>query len=826
MIKAPTYEELIKKKRKLFITIYTIIFLFSFYVIVAVNSLYREESKEKQKRLYLLAAQLKAQTGSIFDNYVSYFKILSELQAIKEKKTDELNELFNRLNKRFSEFENVAAVDEKGLFFASGQSYDLNNPPNISKLVFFQKTKRKDNKFVIMEPHIGPISHQEVTGVVVRLEDENHRYRGLLGASIKLSYLKNNWVKFADKNSIKLFCYRGKKNIYFSKGIDEAALDAFFSGSKNNRIVKIGKKEYFYSSVFIPELFSNIVLFSEDEINYLKGFISDTLNLIVMVLFIGAIGILLFFHLKEDNWLKLLMRKEMLLNATQKLTKVGGWEWDMEKQTIFWTDEVYRIHDFQPSEFTPGLTKHIERSVECYDPEDRPVIMEAFRNCAEKGLSYDLEFPFTTAMDRRIWIRTSAEPVLEGDRVVRVVGNIMDITERKKTEDTLRQSEGKLRIRNKINRIFLTHPDDEMYGEVLKLILKATQSPFGTFGYISEDGDRIVPSMTRDIWDECKITDKQIIFPRASWGDVLWARCLKEKKSFSSNGPFKVPDGHIPITRAMTVPIIHQGEAIGNLVVGNKQTDYIQEDKELLESIADNIAPILFSRLKNERYEKKRQLDEEAIKASLKEKEILLGEIHHRVKNNMQVIISLLRLQKMRIQDKKYANMFKESEDRIRSMSLIHEQLYRTKDFANIDFEKYVKGLVNGLIVSHGVDITKVKLNLEIEDVIFDLENAIPCGLIINELFSNSLKHAFPQHEKGNISIVLRSFNKDELGLTVSDDGVGIPEDLDIKQTDSMGLHLVRVLAEHQLKGEIEIHRTQGTACQIRFKKQVYKKRM
>ncbi len=136
---------------------------------------------------------------------------------------------------------------------------------------------------------------------------------------------------------------------------------------------------------------------------------------------------------------KTLQRSEALLNATQQLTKVGGWEWDVEKQTMFWTDEVYRIHDFQPSEFTPGSTKHIERGIECYDPEDRPVILEAFKNCAEKGQAYDLEFLFTTATGRRIWIRTVADPVLKGDRVVRVVGNIMDITERKQTLEVFKE---------------------------------------------------------------------------------------------------------------------------------------------------------------------------------------------------------------------------------------------------------------------------------------------------------------------------------------------------------------------------------------------------
>ncbi|MEE8432421.1 MAG: ATP-binding protein, partial [Candidatus Desulfatibia sp.] len=148
------------------------------------------------------------------------------------------------------------------------------------------------------------------------------------------------------------------------------------------------------------------------------------------------------------------------------------------------------------------------------------------------------------------------------------------------------------------------------------------------------------------------------------------------------------------------------------------------------------------------------------------------------------------------------------------------------KDFANIDFGEYIKSLVNGLFTSHGVDTNKVKLNIEIKDVLFDLENAIPCGLIINELVSNSLKHAFHQQEEGNISIVLQSINEDELELTVSDDGVGIPEELDIRGTESMGLHLVKVLAGHQLDGTIDLDRTGGTQFNIKFKRAAYKPRI
>ncbi len=224
--------------------------------------------------------------------------------------------------------------------------------------------------------------------------------------------------------------------------------------------------------------------------------------------------------------------------------------------------------------------------------------------------------------------------------------------------------------------------------------------------------------------------------------------------------------------------------------------------------------------------EKSLKESEKLIKSSLKEKEVLLSEIHHRVKNNMQVIISLLRLQSDKVEDKKYADMFMEGEGRIRSMALIHEQLYQSKDFANIDFSEYAKSLASGLFASHGVDTNKIKLNIKIRDVALDLENAIPCGLIINELVSNSLKHAFPDERKGKIEISLLVTNENKFELTVSDDGAGIPQDLDIRNVESMGLHLVRLLAEKQLDGKMEIDRKEGTRFHFKFKRTAYKPRI
>ncbi|MCP4023824.1 MAG: PAS domain S-box protein, partial [Desulfobacteraceae bacterium] len=213
-----------------------------------------------------------------------------------------------------------------------------------------------------------------------------------------------------------------------------------------------------------------------------------------------------------------------------------------------------------------------------------------------------------------------------------------------------------------------------------------------------------------------------------------------------------------------------------------------------------------------------RKKAEEKIKASLKEKEVLLREIHHRTKNNMQVLSSLLNLQADQVNDQKYADLLKDSQERIKSMALIHEKLYQSKDFTRIDFSTYVETLVRGLTESFAADPGKIAVKTEVEDIVIGIDNGIPCGLIINELVSNSLKYAFPQDRSGEIMVTLCSINENEVELTVSDDGIGIPEDLDFRNTESLGLHLVKILAQRQLGGKIKLDKTKGTKFHIRFK--------
>ena len=201
---------------------------------------------------------------------------------------------------------------------------------------------------------------------------------------------------------------------------------------------------------------------------------------------------------------------------------------------------------------------------------------------------------------------------------------------------------------------------------------------------------------------------------------------------------------------------------------------------------------------------------------SLKEKEALLREIHHRVKNNMQIISSMLRLQSRYVKDKKDIEIFKDCINRIRSMANIHEKLYKTEDFAYIDFKLYIKEIAGDLFRSYIVNRNLISLNINVEDIFLGIDTAIPCGLIINELISNSLKHAFPVGKNGEIKTILRYSNGNKLELIVSDNGIGFPKDIDINETDTMGLGLVGTLTK-QLRGKLEIDRSMGTTFRIEF---------
>jgi PAS domain S-box-containing protein len=215
-----------------------------------------------------------------------------------------------------------------------------------------------------------------------------------------------------------------------------------------------------------------------------------------------------------------------------------------------------------------------------------------------------------------------------------------------------------------------------------------------------------------------------------------------------------------------------------------------------------------------ERKEYESQLEE-----SIKEKEVLLKEVHHRVKNNMQVISSILNLQSSYIADETALGILRESQDRIKSMSFVHESLYQSKTMSEVNFSEYIENIARNLFHSYGRPEGGIKLDFNLEEVYLNLDTSIPCGLIVNEIVSNSLKYAFQGRPEGRIVIEFSKQSEEKLKLIIRDDGIGLPENLDVESAESLGLQLVTTLIT-QIGGELEIVVSKGTSFNILFKEQ------
>jgi hypothetical protein len=211
-----------------------------------------------------------------------------------------------------------------------------------------------------------------------------------------------------------------------------------------------------------------------------------------------------------------------------------------------------------------------------------------------------------------------------------------------------------------------------------------------------------------------------------------------------------------------------------------------------------------------------RKQAEEKIRASLEEKVVLLKEIHHRVKNNLQVISSLLYLQAERAKDDPVREILQDSQSRVKSMALIHEKLYQAKDLAHVDLAEYVQNLLSYLLRSYSAQAGSIQLDAHIDNIFLDIDLAMPCGLIINELVSNALKHAFPNGRAGRIEVGLHKMDDDHVQLWVRDNGIGFPTILNDRQSSSLGLQLVSALVQ-QLDGTFERQCQRGTEFCIRF---------
>lgn len=277
----------------------------------------------------------------------------------------------------------------------------------------------------------------------------------------------------------------------------------------------------------------------------------------------------------------------------------------------------------------------------------------------------------------------------------------------------------------------------------------------------------------------------------------------------------------------LSVPIKSQHGVIGVLdVQSNLKYAFDEADVAAMETLSTQIVNALenarlYEQAQQEiqercRAEKELKINKKQLEASLEEKVVLLKEIHHRVKNNLQIISSMLNLQSGFIKDRQALAMFQESKHRVRAMGLIHEKLYQAEDLARINYAEYIRSLTSYLFSTYRVAKEDISLVFDIWDISLDINKAIPCSLIINELLSNSLKYAFPNGVKGLLRIMMHHNNGHGFVLMLGDNGVGLPEDMDFRNTDSLGLQLVNTLVS-QLNGTIELDRNGGATFTILF---------
>ncbi|MCD6185627.1 MAG: hypothetical protein J7K84_07550 [Deltaproteobacteria bacterium] len=233
---------------------------------------------------------------------------------------------------------------------------------------------------------------------------------------------------------------------------------------------------------------------------------------------------------------------------------------------------------------------------------------------------------------------------------------------------------------------------------------------------------------------------------------------------------------------------------------------FSDKDKTFFQTIADMITLVIEHKVANEN-----------IKKSLKEKELLLKEIHHRVKNNMQLISSIVNLQSRQIKDQDDKNLYNEIRDRIKSMAIVHEYLYKDRDLASINLKDYIIELSASLMRSYSINPCKIELKINAEDLYIGINKAVPCGLIINELISNALKYAFPDDIKGQISINIGKYDNGKFFLNIQDNGIGMSKDFNLQNAASLGLGIVVILVE-QIDGTLKINSGgKGTNFIIKF---------
>jgi len=434
---------------------------------------------------------------------------------------------------------------------------------------------------------------------------------------------------------------------------------------------------------------------------------------------------------------------------------------DAEGKNIYVSPNCEEFTGYNPDELTGGIMQWVHE-------DDAKRAKEIFGHTFHEGVGCkDFEYK-SVKKNGDVWYASSSwKPIIDVRGEFKgAIFQTIDITERKSAEDALKESE------RKYSEFFRTSRDPVFITTKGGKLVEANDAFMEVLGY--ETMDELLKIAVLEHYEN---PDDRKRFNRTI-----------EQQGFAKEFPVNLvkKDGSI-LNTLLTATMIKDRD--GNVTGFQGTIRDITERKQA----------------------------EDQIKASLREKEVLLREIHHRVKNNLQVVSSLLNMQARNAKDKNTIEILSEARDRIKTMSLIHSQLYESSDLSEINMKEFVDLLLGQLLQSYPVGDTRITPVVRADDYPFPISVAVPVGLIINELLSNALKHAFYGRDKGKIEVSLTASESGRIHLAVSDDGVGLPPGFDIDESKTLGLRLVKILTEDQLQGTLEVTSDGGATFEIEF---------
>jgi len=464
-----------------------------------------------------------------------------------------------------------------------------------------------------------------------------------------------------------------------------------------------------------------------------------------------------------------------LLRIAERTAKLGGWSMILESKQVLWSDEVAAIHEL-PAGFSPL----IENAISYYAPEWRDVIIARFNDCASKGIPYDEKMEIVTAGGKRVWVRTIGEAVRNDEgKIVKVQGAFQDITDQKRTEDEQRQSYAAIR------------QGEERYSALLANL---------EVGVVVHAADTSIIMNNVRASELLGLSEDQLRGKTSI--DPAW--------HFVSVDETPLPLSDYPVNRIVSGKKPVKGQVMGIYRGRDPSIIWMSVNAFPVFDREGAIAEILVSFMDIS----EQKLAEEKNRALLAEKELILKEVNHRVKNNMSSMKGLLRLQADQTDDAATAAALEDAATRMESMEILYNQLYQNTSFSELSVKAYLSPLVDAVVANYPQG-SSVAVEKHIEDIMLDAKRLQPLGVIVNELLTNTMKYAFADKRTGIIT-VSAALSEGRIIITLQDNGIGIPESITFENSTGFGLMLVQALAA-QLKGSIRIERTGGTRVVLEF---------